>query len=194
MPLGEVANIQNGYAFKSNLFRQEGLPIIRITNIQASSVDTLSLVYFDANDYNVKLDNFKFYPDEIVIALSGATTGKSGKNKTSKTFYLNQRTAKIVPKDNKILNGYLYHFIQLSSNYFYELAGGGAQPNLSTEQLKKIKIPVPPLAEQERIVGILDQFDALVNDMSQGLPAEIEGRKKQYEYYRNKLLTFPQAV
>ncbi|NLL90394.1 MAG: restriction endonuclease subunit S, partial [Dehalococcoidales bacterium] len=51
-------------------------------------------------------------------------------------------------------------------------------------------IPVPPLAEQERIVAILDRFDSLVNDITTGLPAEIAARRKQYEYYRDKLLTF----
>ena len=56
--------------------------------------------------------------------------------------------------------------------------------------LAKIQIPVPPLAEQERIVAILDKFDALVNDISSGLPAELEMRRKQYEYYRDRLLTF----
>jgi len=54
----------------------------------------------------------------------------------------------------------------------------------------KIKIPVPPLAEQERIVSILDKFDSLVNDISIGLPAELKARRSQYEYYRGKLLTF----
>lgn len=57
-------------------------------------------------------------------------------------------------------------------------------------ELKKIYIPLPPLAEQERIVAILDKFDALVNDISSGLPAELEMRRKQYEYYRDRLLTF----
>lgn len=56
--------------------------------------------------------------------------------------------------------------------------------------MAKYKIPVPPLAEQERIVAILDKFDALVNDISRGLPAEIEARKKQYAYYRDRLLDF----
>ena len=56
--------------------------------------------------------------------------------------------------------------------------------------MEEIQIPIPPLSEQERIVAILDKFDALVNDISQGLPAEIEARRKQYEYYRNRLLTF----
>lgn len=61
---------------------------------------------------------------------------------------------------------------------------------MSAKDLAKIKIPVPSLAEQERIVAILDQFDALVNDISKGLPAEIKTRGQQYEYYREKLLTF----
>lgn len=62
---------------------------------------------------------------------------------------------------------------------------------VNADNLAKIKIPVPPLEEQERIVGILDKFDALVNDISIGLPAEIKMRQQQYEYYRDLLLTFP---
>ncbi|MBW5383519.1 restriction endonuclease subunit S [Brachyspira pilosicoli] len=64
------------------------------------------------------------------------------------------------------------------------------QPKFNKTELKKIKIPIPPLKEQERIVKILDQFDTLCNDITRGLPAEIELRKKQYEYYRDKLVTF----
>jgi len=64
------------------------------------------------------------------------------------------------------------------------------QTNLRKNDILKITIPIPPLSQQERIVAILDKFDALVNDISQGLPAEIEARRKQYEYYRNKLLNF----
>ena len=58
------------------------------------------------------------------------------------------------------------------------------------DKFKKLKFPIPPLEEQERIVSILDRFDKLCNDISEGLPAEIEARQKQYEYYRDKLLTF----
>lgn len=63
-------------------------------------------------------------------------------------------------------------------------------PKLMSNVMATIRIPVPSLAEQERIVAILDKFDALVNDISSGLPAELEMRRKQYEYYRDRLLTF----
>ncbi len=65
---------------------------------------------------------------------------------------------------------------------------------LSAESLGKLSIPVPPLEEQQRIVAILDQFDALVNDLSSGLPAEIAARRQQYEYYRDRLLSFKEAA
>ena len=68
--------------------------------------------------------------------------------------------------------------------------GQGSQSNINAGVVKSYKIPLPSLVEQERIVAILDKFDALVNDLSEGLPAEIEARKWQYEYYRDKLLSF----
>lgn len=61
-------------------------------------------------------------------------------------------------------------------------------------ELKKIRIPVPSLQEQNRIVGVLKQLDDLCNDLTSGLPAEIEARQKQYEYYRDKLLTFKEVA
>jgi type I restriction enzyme S subunit len=65
---------------------------------------------------------------------------------------------------------------------------------LSAQGLAKITIPVPPLEEQARIVAILDKFDALVNDLSRGLPAELAARRKQYDHYRDRLLTFEDAA
>lgn len=68
--------------------------------------------------------------------------------------------------------------------------GGGAQPKLNQANLNRIPVPVPCIDEQERIVGILDRFDSLVNDLSVGLPAELRARRQQYEHYRDRLLTF----
>ncbi len=69
----------------------------------------------------------------------------------------------------------------------------GDRDNLNLKDFNRIKVPVPPLPEQQRIVDILDRFDTLCNDISSGLPAEIKARQQQYEYYRDKLLTFPKA-
>ena len=71
---------------------------------------------------------------------------------------------------------------------------GAAQPKLNQKNLNKIEIPLPPDEEQRRIVDILDRFNKLCNDISEGLPAEIESRQKQYEYYRDKLLSFKERV
>ena len=62
--------------------------------------------------------------------------------------------------------------------------------DVTATKLEEILVPLPPLEEQQRIVDILDRFDKLCNDISEGLPAEIEARQKQYEYYREKLLSF----
>ena len=72
----------------------------------------------------------------------------------------------------------------------YKTASGVTRFNVSKERFKKILIPIPPLSEQQRIVSILDKFDTLTTSISEGLPKEIELRRKQYEYYRNELLSF----
>lgn len=76
-------------------------------------------------------------------------------------------------------------------NYVEENQSGSAYPAISDAKVKEYKIPVPPIEEQERIVGILDKFDTLTNSISEGLPKEIALRKQQYEYYRDLLLSFP---
>ena len=96
------------------------------------------------------------------------------------------------PNKNLIISKYLFFII--SSYNFYDYVDknqeGASYPAISNIKVKDYKIPVPPLEEQQRIVDILDRFDTLCNDISKGLPAEIEVRKKQYEYYRDKLLSF----
>ena len=71
---------------------------------------------------------------------------------------------------------------------------GGTVESIEVKKLLEYRIPLPSIKQQERIVAILDRFDTLCNDLTSGLPAEIEARRKQYEYYRDKLLTFPEAT
>lgn len=91
---------------------------------------------------------------------------------------------------------FLSYYMQ-TQRFIAEKAKYVARTKVNTlliDGFSKIAIPIPPLEEQERIVAILDSFDALVNDLSIGLPAELKARRQQYEYYRDKLLTFEERV
>lgn len=93
--------------------------------------------------------------------------------------------------ENKITTKYLYYYLKTNAEYFRNIwTQMWSMPQISLWVTENYEIPVPSLEEQERIVNILDKFEKLVNDISEWLPAEIELRKKQYEYYRDKLLTF----
>lgn len=105
-------------------------------------------------------------------------------------FYPIIRLLTAIPKDSTIVNTkYLYYCLQGKQ---YSVPMGGI-PQLTAPELKKVEIPIPSLDVQNRIVQVLDNFDAICTDLSSGLPAEIEARQKQYEYYRDKLLTFKPA-
>lgn len=185
--LGEVCEFINGFAFKSSLFKDEGLPIIRITNINGVSIDLSDVKFFDSRDYKSNLQSFSVSFGDILIAMSGATTGKIGYYDNEDIAYLNQRVGKFVPNVNVLNNRYLFHFLLSKTSELYIMAGGGAQPNLSSNKLmNELYIPLPPLEIQNEIVRILDTFTSHTAE----LQAELQARKEQYEYYRNKLLTF----
>ena len=95
--------------------------------------------------------------------------------------------------NDNLNNRYLYYYMLANNRYILGLKHEGGVPAVNIKELQEMPIITPPLAEQERIVNILDKFDKLVNDISVGLPAEIEARRKQYEYYRNKLLSFKEV-
>ena len=91
---------------------------------------------------------------------------------------------------------YLYHSLASDDFFAYDSqhAKGGKMPRGDKAMVMKYKVAIPPLEEQERIVAILDKFDALVNDISIGLPAEIAARRQQYAHYRDRLLTYREAA
>ena len=92
---------------------------------------------------------------------------------------------------NKSILKYLFYYLKNNVKYFREKASGmGALPQISLGVTDNFVIPLPTLEKQKEIVAILDKCDSLCNDLTAGLPAEIEHRQKQYEYYRDKLLTF----
>ncbi|HFC6369332.1 TPA: restriction endonuclease subunit S [Neisseria lactamica] len=134
--------------------------------------------------------NEKVYGKQhILVARVGANAGfvHIGEGE----YDVSDNTLIIDNKDN-ILFGYLFYVLKnMKLNQF---ARGAGQPLLTAGQLKSLKIPIPPLPEQEKITAILDKFDTLTHSISEGLPHEIALRRKQYEYYRGQLLSFPKAA
>ena len=155
--LDDVCGFQNGFAFKSSRFKQSGSPLLRISNIQDGKVDAEKLVFFDAKDYRENLDRYRIVAGDLLIAMSGATTGKLGFNTEDTVFYLNQRVGKFEPS-KKLNKRFLYHFLSTKVEENFRISAGAAQPNLSTEQIKGFVLPLPPIDEQERIVEALESL------------------------------------
>jgi len=158
--LGEVATLINGFAFQSAMFQKAGLPIVRISNIQDDKI-TSDFVYFNRGDYNIDFEKYEVLYGDILIAMSGATTGKVGINYNDEVLYLNQRVGKIVPREN-IIHRYLFYYLKTNAAKSLSIAQGVAQPNLSTQQINSFVLPVPPLSEQQRIVSELDLLSSII--------------------------------
>ena len=123
--------------------------------------------------------------DFAIIGRQGALCGCV--NWASGEFYATEHAVVCKPLPNAN-SRFLYHLLSTANLNQYK--SQGAQPGLSVQRLNELVFPIPSLEEQERIASILDNYDALTNDLTVGLPAEIEKRRQQYEYYRDKLLTF----
>ena len=105
-------------------------------------------------------------------------------------FWANDVCFSVYP-NKEILKRYLYHFLLEKQEYLYSISNKTAVPySISREKILRIKILIPPIEVQEHVVSVLDQFDDLVQNTLEGIPREIELRQKQYEYYREKLLSF----
>ena len=126
--------------------------------------------------------------DSTLIALVGATIGKVAFLPFEAA--INQNIAGVYPKHpDKVNPSYVYYACTMLYPEFIGISQGKlALANLSF--VRGLKIPLPSIEVQEHTAAILDRFDAICNDLTSGLPAEITARQKQYEYYRNKLLTF----
>ena len=123
----------------------------------------------------------------VIVAISGATAGRSAINKIPLTT--NQHCCNLQINPEIALYKYVYYWVLKEFENIKSL-GQGARSDLNSGIIKNYQIPIPPLAEQARIVAILDKFDTLTQSISDGLPREIELRQQQYAYYREALLSF----
>ena len=146
------------------------------------------------NDEGLKLCNNRSNLEKGDVLFSGTGTIGQVAVITEKPTNWNIKEGVYSIKPNQeIISSYFLRYIlesrEIKDSIMKKVAGGTVK-SIPMAELKNILIPVPPIEVQEKIVAILDRFETLVNDISKGLPAEIEAQKTRYEYYRNKLLTF----
>ena len=193
-PLGDLTSlITKGTTPKS--YTENGISFIKTDAFEGAYINREKLAFIDENTQNTFLKRSILKHNDILITITGATIGKCAiVPKEVLPANTNQNLAIIRLKDN-VINRYIYYLMRSSymEKYIELNSKASAQPSLNLKQISDFSIPIPPIAVQERIVSILDKFDTLANSKIEGLPAEIEMRQKQYEYYRDQLLTFPKS-
>ena len=160
--LADVCYFESGYAFSSDDYSQCGTPLVRISNIIDSRISLESCVYI-----NSECDKrFHVKKGDLLIAMSGATTGKMGVYDSDETAFLNQRVGNIKVIDGDVLlNDYRNIFMYSQIDKILGLAYGGAQPNISANVICSLAIPIPSIEEQKRIVIAVDQCFSLIDTL-----------------------------
>lgn len=167
---------------KSETNTQSGVPFFKIGTFGKEPDAYISKEKFC--EYKEKYP----YPKKGDVLISAAgTIGRTVVFDGEPAYYQDSNIVWVANDETIVLNSYLYYCYQLQP---WAISTGGTIARLYNDNISKAKITVPSIEEQKRIVEILDRFNSLCTDMSNGLPAEIAARQKQYEYYRDKLLTF----
>ena len=185
--LGEVAKIFDGTHQTPN-YTDPGVPFVSVENIKNIYSTKKFISYDDFNKYKVKPRR----GDLFMTRMGDIGTCAVIENDDPLAYYVTLALIRI--EQNIITPNYLKYLIESNigkSELNKRILVNATPIKINLGDIGKINIPIPPLSEQERIVAILDKFDVLVNDLTSGLPVEIKARRKQYEYYRNKLLQFP---
>ncbi|GAA8366208.1 restriction endonuclease subunit S [Helicobacter pylori] len=177
--LGDICYLKNGFSFKSDLFKNMGIPIIRISNISSvdNCINTNDLVFYDPilidNDYILK-------QGDLTLAMSGATTGKSCLYNLNKIAYLNQRVGVFRAKTSFCYD-FLVQFVfsELFTSRLKLILTAGAQPNISSFDIEDFEILLPPLNEQIAIANILSALDSEI--------ISLKNKKRQFENIKKAL-------
>ncbi len=177
--LGDICYLKNGFSFKSDLFKNMGIPIIRISNISSvdNCINTNDLVFYDPilidNDYILK-------QGDLILAMSGATTGKSCLYNLNKIAYLNQRVGVFRAKTSFCYD-FLVQFVfsELFTSRLKLILTAGAQPNISSFDIEYFEILLPPLNEQIAIANILSALDSEI--------ISLKNKKRQFENIKKAL-------
>ena len=193
--LSEVFDIKNGYTpSKANkeFWKNGTIPWFRMEDIRENGRilnDSIQHITPQA------VKGGKLFPANSIIVATTATIGEHAL--ITVDSLANQRftfLSKKVNRYNELDMKFFYYYMFVIDEWCKNNTNVSGFASVDMNKFKKLMIPIPPIEEKERIVAILDKFDSLVNDISEGLPAELTARRQQYEYYRNKLLTFDEAA
>ena len=187
VPLGSIGEVRMcKRILKQDTTETGEIPFYKIGTFGKSADAFISRTLFE--EYKQKYA----YPKngDILISASG-TIGRAIEFDGEDAYFQDSNIVWLEHDSSKVINRFLYYCYQIAD---WKVAKGGTIARLYNDNLKKTLIPLPPLSEQRRIVDILDRFDTLTNSISEDLPREIALRRKQYEYYRDALLNFPQPA
>lgn len=196
MAMAEVAEIRSGWGFPNvHQGQLEGAyPFYKVSDMNLAGNETVMTAANNFIDDATarKLGVTPAPAGTVIIPKIGAAVATNKKRLLSKPSAYDNNVMGLIPSE--LLNPRFLFFWMQTIDLSKLALDSGAVPSIRKSEMGNLQVPVPPLDEQERIVTILDKFDALVNDLTCGLPAEIAARRKQYEHYRNRLLTFRAAA
>ena len=191
LSLKDIAKFSYGYTDKAQ--EHGDTRFLRITDIsEDGTLKPDGAKYIQLNEESRK---YLVKKGDLLLARTGATYGKTLYVPDDSPAVYASFLIKIELDNSKILNRYYWHFSK-SNQYWRQaekLVSKGGQQQFNTNAVERVVVPVPPLDVQNRIVNVLDNFEKICSDLNIGLPAEIRARQKQYEYYRDKLLTFAET-
>lgn len=186
--LGEICDVRDG-TYDSPKKQVQGKYLITSKNIKSGNVNFDNAYYISEHDYNNINRRSKVDIDDLLFTMIG-TIGEVAHIKEQPNYAI--KNVGLIKNNSAILSRYIFYYLKSTYTkcYIEQNKSKGSQVFISLGNLRMLKLPVPSIPVQEHIVSILDKFDNIVNDISKGLPKEIELRQKQYEYYREKLLSF----
>ena len=196
--LGEVATVTKlaGFEFTNYVTYSENGNIIALRglNVKNGRLDLHDVKYVDKSDFS-KLERSKLHIGDMLFTYVG-TVGQVAIVDEEDKYYLAPNVALIRCDKEVLLPQYMKYYFQTTQFWdkqIRRLLQSSSMQNIPMEKIRKFEIVVPPLDVQNRIVNVLDNFEKICSDLNIGLPAEIEARQKQYEYYRDKLLTIAET-
>lgn len=196
MTLGEIVQFIKDGTHASFKDASYGYPLLSAKDVYSRKIHIPSdCRIISERDYMEIYKQYHLLPGDVLLTIVGSIGRTAIIDEKTKDIAFQRSVAIIRPKET-LSSRYLAFALETtsSSNQLRKRTNQSAQGGVYLGSLSKVTIPVPSLSVQERIVSVLDRFDALVNDLSSGLPGELDARRRQYEYYRDRLLSFPPAV